>query len=353
MSPHRILEAAAVAALAGLALPHTAAAQAPRIPLERGLTLSYVTSLKGEPDFEEIILVEAADSNAVQLRISWNRGDRHWKSARRPVSRRERLLGRSFYTYARPNERDQHRGYAYSMATGAVLTALEREGRSEVALLIPNLDPAAPYRGTLTRVGARPEPFSLLLDGQRVSVGAIRASGVLENLAAGETSIRAEFLFLDDPQAPWYLDEALQAGGRAGHTRLVRIGTSRAEADLAAALRMRCEAHVSDIFFATGSAEVDSASVPTFQRIAAVLAANPGWRIMLVGHTDSIGDDAANLALSRHRAEAARSALLRDYHIPATRLTADGRGEREPLEDNATEQGRARNRRVDLVRRCR
>ncbi len=351
MSARRIIEAAAMA-LAVLTAARAGAGQTPRIPLERGLTLSYVTSLKGEPDFEEILLLEAADSNAVQLRISWNRGDRHWKSARRPVSRRERLLGRSFYTYARPNERDQHRGYAYSMATGAVLTALEREGRSEVALLIPNLDPSVPYRGPLTRVGAGPEPFPLLLDGRRITVRGIRARGVLENLAAGERSIRAEFVFLDDPQAPWYLEETLQAGGHAGRTRLVRIGTSGAEGDLAAALRTRCEAHVSDIFFATGSAEVDSASIPTFLRIATVLAANPGWQVLLVGHTDSIGDAAANLALSRRRAEAARAILLRDYHIPATRLTADGRGEREPLEDNATEQGRARNRRVDLKRNC-
>lgn len=352
MNAMRLGATAAVAVLASLAYPRAGAGQGVQIPLERGLTLSYVTSLKGEPDFENIVMIESADSDEVRLRISWNRGDRRWKFFRRPLSRRERLRARSFYTYAQANDRNERRGYAYSMATGVVLDALKREGRADVALLVPNLAPLAPYRGTLNRVGGS-EPFSVLMDGQRVSLRAIRASGTLENPAAGERRIRAEFLFLDDPEAPWYLDERLESThGNSGHTLLVRVASSKAAKQLEATLRSRCEAHVSDIFFATGSAEIDSASAPTFRRIAEVLAANPAWQVGLVGHTDDIGDDAANLELSRRRAEAARTVLVRDYRIPANRLTAEGRGEREPLENDATPQGRARNRRVDLKRKC-
>lgn len=69
-------------------------------------------------------------------------------------------------------------------------------------------------------------------------------------------------------------------------------------------------------------------------------------------HTDSIGSAAANLELSRERGEAARAILIRDYRIAPARLVADGRGEREPLEDNRTPAGRARNRRVELKRKC-
>lgn len=330
------------------------ASQASSIPLERGLTLSYVSSISGEPDYEEIIVVERADTDAIGLRISWNRGpDRRWKVFRRPVSRRERQRAHAFYNYADERDTTQYRGYALAMGTSAVLGELKREGRADVAVLVPELARRTPYRGTLTRVGDRPEPFSVILDSKRVTLPGIRAKGTLQNLSAGEHRIDAWFLFLDDPQVPWYLDSHIEVpDGREGRKILVRIASNGAESDLAEELGSHCEAHVNDIYFATGSAAVDSASLPTFQRIAQVLADHPDWQLTIVGHTDSIGADTANLTLSQRRAAAVRGVLLRDYHIPSGRLVAEGHGEQEPLEDNGTPEGRARNRRVDLKRKC-
>lgn len=351
MKARRWAEGAAIAGLAALVFPRAVAPQGARIPLERGLTLTYASSTTGEPDYEQVVEIEKMNGDVAQLRAAWNRRDRKWRFYRRSLARWERQNVRSFYNYGKENDSNSYTGYAYSMATVRVLNDLKRTGKSEVVILVPELSVATPYRGTLTRVGAGPEPFPVVLDGQRVSLPGIRARGRLE--APLLPMLTMEYVFLDDPETPWYLDSRMaNEKGQGGRKLLVRIGTRRAQQDLAEALRTRCEAHVNDIFFATASAEVDSASTPTFQRIAAVLAANPTWRLTLLGHTDSIGDDAANLDLSRRRAEAARLVLVRDFHIAGARLTADGRGERQPLETNATPQGRARNRRVDLKRNC-
>ena len=68
------------------------------------------------------------------------------------------------------------------------------------------------------------------------------------------------------------------------------------------------------------------------------------------GHTDGIGSDAANLDLSRRRAAAVKTALVKRYGIAADRLSTGGFGESQPKADNATPEGRALNRRVELTR---
>jgi outer membrane protein OmpA-like peptidoglycan-associated protein len=76
------------------------------------------------------------------------------------------------------------------------------------------------------------------------------------------------------------------------------------------------------------------------------------WRITIEGHTDNVGTDAYNQDLSTRRAAAVKDALVRDFKVPAGRLTTAGFGESRPRETNDTIAGRARNRRVELVRDC-
>lgn len=328
--------------------------QGPRLELKPGLALSYVSSLSGEPDYEDLLVVEKADTDAALLRSSWNRGpDRRWKTIRRPLSRRERLRARAFYYWGSERDTSQHRGYAFSMGTAPVLSDLKRAGRADVVVLVPEETPRTAYRGTLERVGARPEAFQVILDGKQVSLPGIRARGTLTNLLAPDPQLKMEFVFLDDPETPWYLDSRMEApDGRGGRKLLVRIATSSGDRNVADELRTRCETHVNDIYFATASAEMDSASLPAIARIAAALKEHRDWQLTIVGHTDSIGAAAANLALSQRRSEAVRTVLVRDQGIAAGRLKAEGRGETEPIADDGTLQGRARNRRVDLKRKC-
>jgi len=71
--------------------------------------------------------------------------------------------------------------------------------------------------------------------------------------------------------------------------------------------------------------------------------------IIIGGHTDSVGDDAYNQTLSERRANAVRDALINEYGIPAAKLVARGYGETQPVADNATEDGRYQNRRVEVI----
>lgn len=86
------------------------------------------------------------------------------------------------------------------------------------------------------------------------------------------------------------------------------------------------------------------------QAIAQVLRRNPSWRLNVEGHTDNIGGDAYNQALSERRAAAVKRALLQRYQISPDRLTTVGYGATRPKDSNDTLEGRARNRRVELVR---
>lgn len=322
------------------------------VPYEAGLRLSWAAYIQGEPDYESILLVSSVEGDDALFRIAWNRGaDRQWKAVERHLSRRERQLGRSFYQYAEEKGANEFRGYAFAMTTQSVLKDLKEKGSAEVAFLLPEVA-RTPHRGTLARVGDGPEPFTILLDGEGVTLPAIRASGKLTNPTTSWEEVTTEFLFLDDPQAAWALESRVQYRGGEGGKRLVRIATHAATDLLEEELREECRASVYDLYFATGSAELDDASTPTLQRIAEILTSNPEWQLSLEGHTDSIGSPESNLELSQRRADQVRQALEAKYGILAGRLSAEGRGETQPIDDNGTPEGRARNRRVELVRAC-
>ena len=103
------------------------------------------------------------------------------------------------------------------------------------------------------------------------------------------------------------------------------------------------------IQFATGQAAITPASDQVLSDVYAVLVANADWRLRIEGHTDNVGDKAANLKLSNARA-AAVAAWLTAKGVDAARLSVAGLGDTQPVADNATEDGRARNRRVVLVK---
>ena len=103
-----------------------------------------------------------------------------------------------------------------------------------------------------------------------------------------------------------------------------------------------------NVLFATASAELLPASQFDLALLRDLLVENPAVRVRIQGHTDDVGADADNLALSQARAEAVRAYLLAEG-IDATRIQAVGYGESRPLAPNATEEARALNRRTEFV----
>lgn len=103
------------------------------------------------------------------------------------------------------------------------------------------------------------------------------------------------------------------------------------------------------IYFDTDKAVVKPESQPTLDEIAALLQSQPDLKVIIVGHTDSQGGYDYNMALSKKRADAVAAALASSYGIPATRMPTAGVGYLAPVGSNASEAGRALNRRVELV----
>ncbi|MGQ9619882.1 MAG: OmpA family protein [Bacteroidales bacterium] len=104
------------------------------------------------------------------------------------------------------------------------------------------------------------------------------------------------------------------------------------------------------INFDTGKSNIRDESKPVIQQIVQMLKSNPDLKLSIEGHTDNTGNPASNKILSEERAKAVVSALINEGIAPE-RLSTSGYGQDKPVADNSTEEGRARNRRVELVKK--
>ena len=120
---------------------------------------------------------------------------------------------------------------------------------------------------------------------------------------------------------------------------------------LAEALNSKGSIALHNILFDTGRATIKPESAAALAVIGEVLKADAALKIEIQGHTDNVGAAAANLKLSQDRAAAVKAHIVQTHGIAADRMTTAGFGDTKPIEDNKTEEGRARNRRVELVKK--
>ena len=104
------------------------------------------------------------------------------------------------------------------------------------------------------------------------------------------------------------------------------------------------------ILFDSNADKIKPESYGTLKQIAQVLQENAGVKVRIIGHTDSDGDEAKNLDLSKRRAAAVKENLVREFGIEAARLQTDGKGESQPAAPNTTPEGKANNRRVEFIK---
>jgi outer membrane protein OmpA-like peptidoglycan-associated protein len=104
------------------------------------------------------------------------------------------------------------------------------------------------------------------------------------------------------------------------------------------------------IYFDTGKADIKPESDAALKEITKLLQQDPKLKLYVVGHTDNVGALASNMDLSKRRADAVAKALMTKYQIAAARLNAQGDGPLAPVASNDSEDGRAKNRRVELVK---
>jgi OmpA-OmpF porin, OOP family len=119
--------------------------------------------------------------------------------------------------------------------------------------------------------------------------------------------------------------------------------------EMASALKGAGRVALYGIYFDTDKDVPRADSQPTVAEIAKLLTANPSLKIRVVGHTDNTGGQEHNLDLSRRRAAAVVQALVSQYKIAAGRLDSFGAGSYAPVASNADDEGRSKNRRVELV----
>lgn len=357
---------------AALLLAVASAAAAPlRIPHQAGLTVT--TALSGqEGDYESRKILTGRDGDGWLLAYSASvpgaAGRARQVSSERYVHDADLVAARSYRTAFEQDVSEDYPGTTALGVSSQVLAELRAGGRAKFSLVgesswvLPSLAgaggkalPGSDLVAGLTRnnsVAFRGEllpkgkgRFSVLVNGQPQVLDVLVAAGRFT--ARDGTTMDAELSLLDDPA------NALALQWRIGESslRVVRLDFPVAKPGDALAQRLRAEKRVvlPGLYFDFGSAVLRPESASQLPAIVAAVRSAPAGVLALEGHTDAVGAGPANLALSKARAEAVRAALVALEPALASRLASRGFGESRPVHDNATLEGRARNRRVELV----
>lgn len=131
---------------------------------------------------------------------------------------------------------------------------------------------------------------------------------------------------------------------------LTRIRVAESQKTIYDALSSTGRWATQGILFDTGKSNIKPESAPTLKQIATTLKEHPELKIEIQGHTDNVGKADVNLKLSQARAESVKKVLTSEYGVKGDQLTAKGYGDTKPAGANKTPEGRANNRRVELVK---
>jgi OmpA family len=204
------------------------------------------------------------------------------------------------------------------------------------------------FKGTLHRVESGTVGVPVIVKGRLVNLPAIHVKGTLLDLDA-------EFWFLDDVENPLALRFTLDKDT----LKVIRINFPGESASMPGtdgssgieqSLSQTGHAVTYGIYFGFNSDLIRTESEPVLREIASAMTKHPDWNLDVNGHTDNIGGTAFNQALSARRAESVKKALVQRYHIGADRFQTAGYGLSQPKATNDTLEGRALNRRVELVK---
>lgn len=178
----------------------------------------------------------------------------------------------------------------------------------------------------------------VLMDGDyfKLYVNERRMYNIPELPFARDSVIRVFMRGSEDPELALYISS-------------IRVAESETDV-LYDALTAKGRWATQGILFATGKAELKPESTPVLKEIASTMKEHQDLKILIEGHTDNVGQPASNLALSDARAAAVKAALTADYGIAADRISTKGFGDTKPSVPNATPEGRAQNRRVEIVK---
>jgi outer membrane protein OmpA-like peptidoglycan-associated protein len=339
----------------------------PQIPVVAGLTFvlavhnpnaAPVGSNIATGDYEMVVSVGDASADHLTLKTQIDAEDERKRQLLLNLERRipaadlnaARLQILGFHT----NDAPTLNGTTALGPSLEVLRDLRTTGRAQYS--VRNFNHLSTSSGTLERVSTTPVPFKVMVNGQRVELPAMQVRG---RLTYNGNTRPWEFLLLDHPRLPLTLRFAVGGVGEGfpftldSAREIVKIDfpVPQRPSTVEEGLTKDCRVEVPGLYFDFNRATINAQSQPALQSIADTLKRHQ-WTVSIEGHTDNVGSDAYNNDLSTRRAAAVKDALIRDHSIAAARLSSAGFGEQRPRETNDTIAGRARNRRVELVRDC-
>jgi len=207
------------------------------------------------------------------------------------------------------------------------------------------------YRYDLSPKGAPASALQIIRNYQN----AARAAGGQVLREAGDGNDRATTLrFTKAGSEVWIALRALGGVDKIYFLTIIEKEAMRQEvvmdaAAMAGSIADTGSVAIYGIHFDTAMAEIKPDSAPAIAEIAKLLKSSPALQVFVVGHTDMVGDANTNQMLSQRRAQAVINELITRFGISDARLTARGMGPYAPVGSNRNEEGRARNRRVELV----
>jgi outer membrane protein OmpA-like peptidoglycan-associated protein len=327
-----------------------AAASTTLVPLKVGLTLSHVwVGRASDYEHECLVQVVAVTATYVDVTESCPHGtDRHNFTGTRRLCGAD--LADSFFYYTATQSavpRVVTPATMFSLSTHS-LRELKTTGntrhryidfnenwRTGPETMLEDTD------GTLHSGPGNREPYKVIVNDRVVELPTV--VGVSNAGTAKETTARV----LDDERFPIVLDYEVPGDGfRLRFTKISYPTGGEIEQHLETENRV----DVYGIYFDFAKATLRAESEPVLKEIADVMGKHPDWTLSVEGHTDNVGDATSNLDLSTRRSAAVKDALVSRYQIAAARLIPAGFGASRPKEPNDTPEGRARNRRVELVK---
>ena len=211
------------------------------------------------------------------------------------------------------------------------------------------------YSCNLRRLGTEDIAIPVLLNNHRVELPAVHAACDLDSNQVDPPFQKVHVFCLDQPDNPLLLATVL--GPNTDRMQVIKImlpppeeKKANEDKQMEQALAEKKPVQIYGIFFEFNSAKITPESEMVLRQIADIMQKNQDWKLDVSGHTDNIGGVDFNVGLSQRRAAAVKDALVSRYSIAPDRLATSGYGASRPIETNETLEGRARNRRVELIR---
>ncbi len=327
-----------------------AAAAAATIPLEEGLTLASTWRRRSDDyDHECLKQIARIDHFAVTVTNSCPDGrDRKIETATRRLCRsdlRDSYMYETSFGGGIPETMRGALAWSLSAASFSELLAAGSTRHRYLEMQPPRNGLSGLVEDDQGQIERQGKGTSrVIVNDRAIDLPIVEASG---RYAFGDHMDTFTLKVLDDARFPIVLDyRHVGSNFSIVYTKVTFPTTGEMEKHLAA------DKHVDvyGIYFDFASDRLRPESAPVLREISDALTKNPAWTLTINGHTDNIGGDVFNMDLSKRRSLSVRRALDETYHINPARLTTGGFGASQPKESNATVDGRAKNRRVELVR---